>query len=530
MSVNNDKAVTHLLDLPNELFPDLLIYLSAGEILKAFLELSERNSRLAALIGSFLSYTNLSHQSNFWLTTRLPKFREIIYSACVTTRQLLYLRDLPSLETLKVVEIHSTNGLDTALRVLGTRSPKLYSLKLNFTLKNDSYHLTNNFDIPLEELDLSFRCSFTPTGSMVDSLRHLTLRLNGMRDLFQLGQQLPMIESLLAYVNRSVYWISESVEQFDSFTIISPHLKRVGLYSREYEPRYRYEFEYFEKFVHGCSSSLEYLILDLILLNQPNASTRFHSTKIVDGDRLEQGMIAVLPHLKKFEFRFEFEIPVKFIEKYQNSFANELWRQRCIVIDYSVSETLPGSDTTTMSVFSIIDTATVFEQLSIDSSRIANWHSNISLAVYHSRIRLTTVRSITILPSNNQAILTLDLFIWIATSFPRLRRLELVQGTHWQLEDESVSYPKLKSIQVLCFRREFSFQLIRRFLLMCPRVKHLQLSKASLKKMFTEPNVRRDLYLKSIYHQIVAIELNGSSDVFDFQQQLHDFFPLAKLI
>ncbi|CAF4447658.1 unnamed protein product, partial [Rotaria magnacalcarata] len=97
-----------------------------------------------------------------------------------------------------------------------------------------------------------------------------------------------------------------------------------------------------------------------------------------------------------------------------------------------------------MFVFSIIDTATVFEQLPIDSSRIANWRANISLAVHQSRIRLTTVRSITILPSNNNAILTLDLFIWIATSFPRLRRLELVQGIHWQLEDESLSYPKLK--------------------------------------------------------------------------------------
>ncbi|CAF1162291.1 unnamed protein product [Rotaria magnacalcarata] len=198
-----------------------------------------------------------------------------------------------------------------------------------------------------------------------------------MRDLFQLGQQLPMIESLLAYVNGSAYWTSESMEPFNSFTIISPHLKRVGLYSRgstpfSYEPRYRYEFEYFEKFVHNCSSSLEYLILDLILPNRLNASPIFHSTKIVDGDRLEQGIIAVLPHLKKFEFFFQLELPVKSIEKYQNSFANELWRQQCIVIKYSVSETLPGSGTTTMFVFSIIDTATVFEQLPIDSSRIAN--------------------------------------------------------------------------------------------------------------------------------------------------------------
>ncbi|CAF4500126.1 unnamed protein product, partial [Rotaria magnacalcarata] len=228
-----------------------------------------------------------------------------------------------------------------------------------------------------------------------------------MRDLFQLGQQLPMIESLLAYVNGSAYWTSESMEPFNSFTIISPHLKRVGLYSRgstpfSYEPRYRYEFEYFEKFVHNCSSSLEYLILDLILPNRLNASPIFHSTKIVDGDRLEQGIIAVLPHLKKFEFFFQLELPVKSIEKYQNSFANELWRQQCIVIKYSVS------------------------------------------AVHQSRIRLTTVRSITILPSNNNAILTLDLFIWIATSFPRLRRLELVQGIHWKLEDESLSYPNLK--------------------------------------------------------------------------------------
>ncbi|CAF5063296.1 unnamed protein product, partial [Rotaria magnacalcarata] len=193
-------------------------------------------------------------------------------------------------------------------------------------------------------------------------------------------------------------------------------------------------------------------------------------------------------------------------------------------------ETFPGSGTTTMIVFSIVDTATVFEQLSIDSSRIANWHSNISLVVYHSRIRLTTIRTITISPSNNNDILTLDLFIWIATSFPRLRRLELVQEMHWQLEDESLSYPKLKSIQVLCFRREFSFQLIRRFLLMCPRVKYLQLSKSSLKKMLTEPNLLRDLYLKNIYHQIVEIELNGSGDIVDFTQQFRDFFPLAKLI
>ncbi|CAF4091307.1 unnamed protein product, partial [Rotaria magnacalcarata] len=58
----------------------------------------------------------------------------------------------------------------------------------------------------------------------------------------------------------------------------------------------------------------------------------------------EQGIIAVLPHLKKFEFYFQLELPVKSIEKYQNSFASELWRQRCIVIDYSVSGILGDCD------------------------------------------------------------------------------------------------------------------------------------------------------------------------------------------
>ncbi|CAF1129917.1 unnamed protein product [Rotaria magnacalcarata] len=529
---NNEKVITHLLELPNELFPYLLNYLSSAEILKAFLELSERNTRLASLIIPYLSYINLSHESNFWLTTRLPKFRDVIYSVCATTRQLTHLRDLPSLGTLTIVEIHSTNDLAVALRTLTAGVPKLYSLKLKFILKHDIFDLESSFDIPLEEFDLSLRCSFIPTGSMIYSLRHLTLRVNAIGDLFQLGRQLPMIESLFININRQIYTTVYSLQQFDSFVILSPYIKRVGLYSRDiipnrFRPKYRYEFEYFEKFIHGCSSSLEYLTLDLILPNRFESTSLFHSPAFVDGDRLEKEIIAVLPRLKKFEFCIEFELPVKCIEKYQSSFATELWRQRCIVIDYPISATLPVSGTTKMIVFSITDTGTVFEELSIASSRITNWHSNTNLTTYHNGIILTSVRTITIVPLDRDTTLTLDLFQWISASFPRLRCLELVQETDWQLEEESVSYPELENVRVLCFRGQFSSQLIRRLLRMCPRLRYLELSKASLTKMITDSELYNDPYLINIYHQILEIQLTGSDDYVNFNGQLHDFFPLA---
>ncbi|CAF4398441.1 unnamed protein product, partial [Rotaria magnacalcarata] len=71
---------------------------------------------------------------------------------------------------------------------------------------------------------------------MIYSLRHLTLRVNAIGDLFQLGRQLPMIESLFININGQIYTTVYSLQQFDSFVILSPYIKRVGLYSRDIIP------------------------------------------------------------------------------------------------------------------------------------------------------------------------------------------------------------------------------------------------------------------------------------------------------
>ncbi|CAF1338402.1 unnamed protein product [Rotaria sordida] len=525
---NNNKAITHLLSLPNELFPYLFNYLSSSEILKAFLELSENNVRLASLIMPYLCYINLSHESNFWLNTRLPKFNEIIHSICATTRQLVYLRDLPSLQILTIVEINSTDELIIGLQSLSIRLSQLDSIKLNFCLQHDIYHLDNNFDIPLKNFDLSLRCSFLPTGSLISSLRHLTICVNTIRDLFQLGQQLPMIESLFVNVYGSSAESHSFLQQFNSFIACSPYLKRIALYSQEIIPPkfwrlYPIEFEYFEIFIRGCSSSLEYLTLDLILQNQTK-------TSLVDGNRLEQGVIAFLPHLKRFEFYIEFEIDVKCIAKYQSSFTSELWRQRCIVINYPVTAMLPVSGTINMIVFSLTHTSTTFEELSIVSSQIVDWNSNICSTIHRNLLILDTVRSITISPMSRDAILTLDLFHWMITSFPRLRCLKLIRKNNmeWQLEDETISYPIFDTVRILYLHGQFSCQLIRRFLFMCPRLKYLNVSrKKLLEQIITEPELNNDPYLKNIYQQILQIELSGSGDYVDFKGQLRDFFPRA---
>lgn len=101
--------------------------------------------------------------------------------------------------------------------------------------------------------------------------------------------------------------------------------------------KYRYDFEHYEKFIYGCASSLEYLTLDLVLPTQSEQALLVSQATIVDGDRLEQGIIAGLPHLQQFQFRIEFQLPVRYMRKYQSSFENALWRQRCIVIDYPTS-------------------------------------------------------------------------------------------------------------------------------------------------------------------------------------------------
>ncbi|CAF4727244.1 unnamed protein product [Rotaria sp. Silwood1] len=527
---NDNTVITHLLSLPNELFPYLFNYLSSAEILKAFLELSENNTRLASLIIPYLSHINLSHESNFWLSTRLPKFNEVIHSVCVTTRQLTYLRNLPSLQKLTIVEINETDKLAMELRSLCIRLPQLYSIKLKFGLQHEIYHLDNDFDIPLKDFDLSLRCLFIPTGLLISSLRHLTIRVNIIQDLFQLGQQLPMIESLFVNVNGQSTELHSSLQELNSFIICSPYLKRLALYSREiilhkyyYLRLYQVEFEYFEKFIHGCSSSLEYLTLDLILQNQSE-------TSFVDGNRLEKGIIAYLPHLKQFEFCIEFELNIRLIEKYQNSFRNELWQQRCIVINYPTTAMDPVSRIINMIVFSLTHTSTVFEELFIVSSRIVDWNSNICSIAHRNRLILTTVQSIIISPEDHDAILTIDLFRWIVTSFPRLRHLKLIRKNimSWQLEDETITYPVLKTVRILCFQGQFSCQLIRRFLFMCPRLKYLEVSKTSLlKQIITEPTLNNDPYLKNIYQQILQIQLIGSGDYINFKGQLRHFFPRA---
>ncbi|CAF4167910.1 unnamed protein product [Rotaria sp. Silwood2] len=527
---NDNTVITHLLSLPNELFPYLLNYLSSAEILKAFLKLSEKNARLASLIMPYLCHINLSHESNFWLNTHLSKFNEVIHSVCVTTRHLAYLRDLPSLQTLTIVEINEIDNLANELRSLSTRLPQLYSIKLNFSLQHDIYDLDCNFDIPLKDFDLSLRCSFIPTGSLISSLRHLTIRVSTIQDLFRLGQQLPMIESLFVNVNGRPAEFYSSLKDFNSFKVCSPYLKRLALYSRaiipiKYWGTYQVEFEYFELFIRGCSSSLEYLTLDLVLQNQSE-------TSLVDGNRLEHGIITYLPHLKRFEFFIEFALDVRLISKYQNSFANELWQQRCIVINYPVTAMLPVSGTINMIVFSLTHSSTIFEELCIISSRIVDWNSNVNSTAHRKLLTLTTVRSITISPVDRGAILTLDFFRWMVTSFPRLHCLKLVRryDMKWQLEDETISYPIFETVRILCFQGLFSCQLIRRFLFMCPRMKYLEASKVLLTQIITEPELSDDSYLKNIYQQILQIELNGSGDYVDFKGQLHDFFPRAYLL
>ena len=60
-----------LLDLPNELFPHILQYLSSIDIFKAFLDI--QSDRIQALINPFLTAIDLSKESAEWIESSLPR-------------------------------------------------------------------------------------------------------------------------------------------------------------------------------------------------------------------------------------------------------------------------------------------------------------------------------------------------------------------------------------------------------------------------------------------------------------------------
>lgn len=193
---------TSLFDLPNELFPHILQYLSSIDIFKAFADI--QSDRIQVLISPFLTAIDLSKESAEWIENSIPQLsrrNELRALRLEMNRLSLIPDDLlsGSIQSMDVINSHYdfpySNEIMTRLRQnLQTLTLKSCAAsEVNYEdlqfLQSDSHliHLTISYTI--------FLYSNIPLQTCT-SLTYLSIVLEGIALVFTFLNHLPNLREL----------------------------------------------------------------------------------------------------------------------------------------------------------------------------------------------------------------------------------------------------------------------------------------------------------------------------------------------
>jgi hypothetical protein len=298
------------MSLPNELFELFLIYLSPCDIIQS---LNGINKRLNFLIYPFIHTIDVSTKSKQWLTKHLFSIQPLVIKIKFKHSQLQTL--FPTTTTIHIqypclksivwdYQFACNDRLcKTYLNVFKT---KLVSLNLNLNIdENDADDdITDRYNIALllvqndsliEKLTFKIKTPYVllwfsfPRNilKLNQHLKHLTIKLHYVHDLFILIEHLSKLE----YLNVDVCEVEKN-DTYDYTRIqnqtstLSPLLKQLIIESLDFTyPRLLLFLQQFQQ-------SIELLSLTMSINDK------------LDGEILESTIITKIPNLKQFEFLF----------------------------------------------------------------------------------------------------------------------------------------------------------------------------------------------------------------------------------
>lgn len=195
-------STTSLLDLPNELFPYFLQYLSSIDIFKAFAGI--QLDRLQTLIRPFLTAIDLSKESDQWIQTIFPEFvhRNVIRALRIELNRLsLIPDDLFSIGIQSMEIIHSDYESNYSEQIMSQLRQNLKKLTLTSRVVSEIEYEHIQFlrsDSQLTHLTINSIIRFYSDTPMEISARltYLSIVLDGMMLVFTFLKHLPNLRQL----------------------------------------------------------------------------------------------------------------------------------------------------------------------------------------------------------------------------------------------------------------------------------------------------------------------------------------------
>lgn len=193
---------TSLFDLPNELFPYFLQYLSSIDIFKAFSDI--QSDRLQTLIGPFLTAIDLTKESEQWIQSNLSEFsrRKAIRALRIELNHLALIPDdLFSIGIQSMEVINPDHELHCSEQIMLRLRQNLKKLTLTSHVADEIEYEAVQFlrsDSQLTHLTINSCVRFYSDTPMEISTRltYLSIALDGMKLVFTLLTHLPNLRQL----------------------------------------------------------------------------------------------------------------------------------------------------------------------------------------------------------------------------------------------------------------------------------------------------------------------------------------------
>lgn len=193
---------TQLLDLPNELFLFIFQYLKSSDLIEIFLPIE--SIRIQSLIQISISKVDISEKTKQWIEIYLSDlfFQQIIQTLRLQDKHVNLISNYFLTSNIQSMHILSSDWTTDILKEgIDYIRKYLKDLSITFTYPHGKGDIANYLfqsDTQLEYLNVNGRFLYFDNHDIkkCDSLKYLSIELEGVHRVFILVQNLPKLEEL----------------------------------------------------------------------------------------------------------------------------------------------------------------------------------------------------------------------------------------------------------------------------------------------------------------------------------------------
>lgn len=193
---------TQLLDLPNELFLFIFQYLKSSDLIEIFLPIE--SIRIQSLIQISISKVDISEKTKQWIEIYLSDlfFQQIIQTFRLQDKHVNLISNYFLTSNIQSMHILSSDWTTDILKEgIDYIRKYLKDLSITFTYPHGKGDIANYLfqsDTQLEYLNVNGRFLYFDNHDIkkCDSLKYLSIELEGVHRVFILVQNLPKLEEL----------------------------------------------------------------------------------------------------------------------------------------------------------------------------------------------------------------------------------------------------------------------------------------------------------------------------------------------